>query len=52
MLAGGRDKALVREVWPVRVHDALTIKLIPIAENPAPARAPLICGIEAVRIGE
>lgn len=27
-------------------------KLIPNADDPAPASAPLICGIEAVRIGE
>ena len=51
-LAGGRDRALVREVRPVRVHNALTVELVPNADNPAPARAPLICGIEAVRIGE
>jgi len=51
-LAGGRDKALVREVRPVRVHDALTIEFVPNAENPAPARTPVICGIEAAKIGD
>jgi len=47
--AGGRNKAIVKELKGVRVEDALTIELVSAATNPAMGQAPILSGIEVVR---
>jgi len=47
--AGSPQKAVVREFKGVPVTGKLTVELLPKLENPTPAQAPLINGIETVR---
>jgi len=47
--AGGRNKAIVKELKGVRVEDALTIELTSVATNPTMGQAPILSGIEVVR---
>jgi len=49
--AGARNKAVCKEVGPVTVAEKLHLELVPSAENPSAAAAPLICGVEVVRAG-
>lgn len=47
--AGGRDRALWREVAGVVVRDQLTVEFIPKSPNPAPEEAPILQAIEIQR---
>jgi hypothetical protein len=47
--AGGRDKAIFREFSGIDVADKLVIELVPAVRKPAPAQAPILQTVEAVR---
>ena len=48
--AGAGWKPVVKELGNIKVTRDLVVELIALAENPAPDQAPILCGIEAVRM--